>query len=575
VAPAPARTRAAGRRTRAAGRRPPAPGRRPPTRLVQRRIGLLFALFLALLALAALRATWLGTVEAESLSDRATSQQVEDLTVPAQRGTIFDRHGTELAVSEDSITVFANPFLIDKPAAVAARLAPLIGRPEDELLRKLSDREAGFVYLRRKLNAAEGEKVERLEIEGIGTVVEPKRTYPQGPLAAQVIGSVGTDNYGLSGLEQSHDDELAGDDGKRRLVKDALGEPVSMIEFERAEPGNDLHLTLDAAIQERTEAVLAEVGQTYRPAGASALVMDPRTGALLALANWPRVHPDEAGSAPAYARQNRAIQSSYEPGSTFKPITVSGALEEKLVEPGTELSVPPTIQVADRTIGEAHEGGGGTLTVADILAQSSNVGSVMIGLKLGARRFDEWVRRFGFGQPTGVDLPGEEQGIVLRPEEYSGSSMGNMPIGQGIAVTPIQMATAYTAIANGGLLREPYIVAGHRRPARRVLSRRTAERVSRMLEGVLGPGGTAQEAQVDGYRLAGKTGTAEKAENGGYSATDFVASFIGYAPARDPRLLVAVMVDEPRGSIYGGVVAAPAFERIMEFALPYLKIPPD
>jgi cell division protein FtsI (penicillin-binding protein 3) len=574
VAPAPARPRAARRRTPAAGRRPRA-GRRPPTRLVQRRIGLLFALFLTLLALAALRATWLGTVEAGSLSDRAMSQQVEDLTVPAQRGTIFDRHGTELAVSEDSITVFANPFLIDKPAAVAARLAPLIGRPEDELLRKLADREAGFVYLRRKLNARQGEKVERLEIEGVGTVVEPKRAYPQGPLAAQVIGSVGTDNYGLSGLEQSHDDELAGDDGKRRLVKDALGEPVSMIEFERAEPGNDLRLTLDAAIQERTEAVLAEVGQTYRPAGASALVMDPHTGALLALANWPRVHPDEGGSAPAYARQNRAIQASYEPGSTFKPITVSGALEENLVEPGTELSVPPTIQVADRTIGEAHEGGGGTLTVADILAQSSNVGSVMIGLKLGARRFDEWVRRFGFGQPTGVDLPGEEQGIVLRPEEYSGSSMGNMPIGQGIAVTPIQMATAYTAIANGGLVREPYIVAGHRRPARRVLSRRTAERVSRMLEGVLGPGGTAQEAQVDGYRLAGKTGTAEKAENGGYSETDFVASFIGYAPARDPRLLVAVMVDEPRGSIYGGVVAAPAFERIMEFALPYLKIPPD
>jgi cell division protein FtsI (penicillin-binding protein 3) len=549
--------------------------RRVPTRLVQQRIGLLFALFLALLALAALRATWLGTVEAGPLSERATSQQVEDLTVPAQRGTIFDRHGTELAVSEDSVTVFANPFLIDDPAAVAARLAPLVGRTKDELLRRLSDRKAGFVYLRRKLNATLGEKVERLKIEGIGTVVEPKRTYPQGPLASQVIGSVGTDNYGLSGLEQSHDDELAGEDGKRRLVNDALGEPVSMIEIDRAEAGEDLHLTLDAAIQERTEAVLAEVGQAYQPAGATALVMDPRTGELLALANWPRLNPNDAGSAPGYVRQNRAIQASYEPGSTFKPITVSGALEERLVEPGTELGVPPTIQVADRTIGEAHEGGGGTMTVADILAQSSNVGSVMIGLKLGANRFDRWVRRFGFGNPTGVDLPGEQRGIVLRPEEYSGSSMGNMPIGQGIAVTPMQMAAAYTAIANGGLLREPYIVAGHRGPARRVLSRSTADRVSRMLEGVLAAGGTAQEAQVEGYRLAGKTGTAEKAENGGYSQTDFVASFIGYAPARDPRLLVAVMVDEPRGSIYGGVVAAPAFERIIEFALPYLKIPPD
>jgi cell division protein FtsI/penicillin-binding protein 2 len=570
---------AAGTRHRGGGggRRPErggVPGR-ISARLVERRIGLLFALFLLLLGLAALRATWLGTVRAGSLSERAVSQQIEDLKVPARRGTIFDRHGVELAVSEDAVTVFANPFLIDNPSAVAARLAPLLGRREEDLLPKLSDRDAGFVYLCRKMDASQGQKVERLEIEGIGTVVEPKRTYPQGYLASQVIGSVGTDNYGLAGLEHARDRELRGDDGERRLVKDALGEPVSLVEVERAEAGEDLHLTLDAAIQERTEAVLNEVGQTYQPAGATAVVLDPRTGEILALANWPRVDAGDPGGAPAYARQNRAIQASYEPGSTFKAITISGALEEGLIEPETQLAVPATLQVADRTIGEAHEGGGGTLTVSDIVAQSSNVGSVMIGLKLGSTRFDRWVRRFGFGRPTGIDLPGEQRGIVLRPEDYSGSSMGNMPIGQGIAVTPIQMAAAYTAIANHGLLREPYVVAGDRRPPRRVLTRHNADRVSRMLEGVLAAGGTAQEAQVEGYRLAGKTGTAEKAENGGYSTTDFVASFIGYAPARDPRLLVAVMVDEPRGQIYGGVVAAPAFERIMEFALPYLKIPPQ
>jgi cell division protein FtsI/penicillin-binding protein 2 len=230
--------------------------------------------------------------------------------------------------------------------------------------------------------------------------------------------------------------------------------------------------------------------------------------------------------------------------------------------------------VADRTVGEAHDGGGGTFTVADILARSSNVGSVMIGLKLGATRFDRWVRRFGFGEQTGVDLPGEEGGIVLRPENYSGSSMGNMPIGQGIAVTPMQMASAYTAIANKGVMRRPFVIDGNAPPARRVLSRRTATQVSKMLEGVLAAGGTAEEASVEGYTLAGKTGTAEKAIKGGYSKTDFVASFIGYAPAKNPRLLVAVMVDTPRGDIYGGTVAAPAFERIMEFALPYLKIPP-
>jgi cell division protein FtsI (penicillin-binding protein 3) len=546
-----------------------------PARLVERRIGLLFALFLVLLGLAALRAAWLGTVKAGSLAERAVSQQIEELPVPARRGTIFDRNGVELAVSEDALTVYANPFLIDNPAAVAKRLAPLVGRSEDELLRKLSDRDAGFVYLRRKMDASQGQKVERLEIEGIGTMVEPKRAYPQGYLASQVIGSVGTDNYGLAGLEHARNGRLGGEDGERRLVKDALGEPVSMVEIERAKAGEDLHLTLDSAIQERTEAVLNEVGQSYRPAGATAVVLDPRTGAILALANWPRVDSNNVGGAPAYARQNRAIQASYEPGSTFKAITVSGALEEGLVEPETQLSVPSTLLVADRIIGEAHDGGGGNLTVADIVARSSNVGSVMIGLKLGPDRFDRWVRRFGFGKPTGIDLPGEQRGIVLRPDQYSGSSMGNMPIGQGIAVTPMQMAAAYTAIANRGLLREPYVVAGDRRPPRRVLSRNNAERVSRMLEGVFAAGGTAQEAQVEGYRLAGKTGTAEKAENGGYSKTDFVASFIGYAPARNPRLLVAVMVDEPRGQIYGGVVAAPAFERIMEFALPYLKIPPQ
>jgi cell division protein FtsI (penicillin-binding protein 3) len=562
-------------RSGASRRRDQGSAGRVSARLVERRIGLLFALFLLLLGLAALRATWLGTVRSGSLSERAVSQQIEDLKVSAPRGTIFDRHGVELAVSEDAVTVFANPFLIDNPAAVAKRLAPLIGRREEDLLPKLSDRDAGFVYLRRKMDASQGQKVEQLEIEGIGTMLEPKRTYPQGYLASQVIGSVGTDNYGLAGLEHARNAQLRGEDGERRWVKDALGEPVSMVEVERAEAGDDLHLTLDAAIQERTEAILNEVGQTYQPAGATAVVMDPRTGEVLALANWPRVDPNDVGEAPGYARQNRAIQASYEPGSTFKAITVSGALEEKLVEPETQLAVPPTLQVADRTIGEAHEGGGGTLTVADIVARSSNVGSVMIGLKLGAERFDRWVRRFGFGRPTGIDLPGEQRGIVLRPRDYSGSSMGNMPIGQGIAVTPIQMAAAYTAIANHGLLREPYVVAGDRRPPQRVLSKRNADRVSRMLEGVLAAGGTAEEAQVDGYRLAGKTGTAEKAENGGYSKTDFVASFIGYAPARNPRLLVAVMVDEPRGQIYGGVVAAPAFERIMEFALPYLKIPPQ
>jgi cell division protein FtsI (penicillin-binding protein 3) len=544
-------------------------------RLVERRIGLLFALFLLLLGAATARATWIGTVKAGSLGARAVHQQVEDTVVPASRGTILDRRGMELAVSEDAVTVFAYPFLIKDPASVSARLAPLLGVSEDELLKKLSNRKSTFVYLRHKMDPAQGHRIQQLKIEGIDTVVEPKRVYPQGYLASQVLGMVRADNKGAAGLEYSQQDTLGGDDGHRRIVKDALGKAVSLVETDRAKAGQDIRLTLDAAIQERVEAVLGEVGQTYQPAGATVVVMDPRSGAILALANWPRVDANNPAGAPNYARADRAIQSNYEPGSTFKAFTIAGALEEGLITPDSVLDVPAKIKVADRTIGEAHDDGNGALSVRDILARSSNVGTVMVGLKLGDRRFDHWVRRFGFSKPTGVDLPGEQRGIVLDLKHYSGSSIGNMPIGQGLSVTPIQMASAYTAIANGGIKHQPYIVAGDRKRGKRVLSTRTANQVSKMLEGVLAAGGTAPEAAVPGYTLAGKTGTAEKPEHGTYSKTDFVASFIGYAPARHPRLLVSVMVDTPHGDIYGGTVAAPAFERIMEFALPYLKIPPE
>jgi cell division protein FtsI/penicillin-binding protein 2 len=261
---------------------------------------------------------------------------------------------------------------------------------------------------------------------------------------------------------------------------------------------------------------------------------------------------------------------------------VAGALEDGKVTPDTEFSLPPTIRVADREIGESHDRGWVNLTTRGILEQSSNVGAIKIGQLLGAPRFDHWVRRFGFGKRTGVDLPGEEGGILLPLDKYSGSSMGNLPIGQGLAVTPIQMAAAYSAIANGGILRPPHIVesvGGRRTPepkGHRVISEVTAASVRRMLEGVLGPGGTASGAHIDGYVLAGKTGTAEKPdENGGYSDTKFVASFVGFAPARDPKLLVTVMVDEPSGDIYGGTIAAPAFKEITSFALNYLKIPPS
>ncbi len=546
-------------------------------RLIDRRLGLIFALFILLLGAATARAAWLGTAGSGDLKERAATQQVEELTVSARRGTISDRNGVELAVSEDSVTVFGNPLQTDDPAAVAARLAPIVGESEEDLTKLLAGRGTGFVYLAKKIPPAAGQKVKQLEIEGIGTVVEPRRTYPQGELAGQLIGAVGVDNEGLTGIEQQYEESLHGDDGKRKIVRDALGEPVSIVDTDSSTPGEDLQLTIDVALQERVEAVMGEIADTFQPKGATAVVMDPRNGELLSLVNWPRVDPNAIGEADEEAIQNRAVTSAFEPGSTFKAFTVAGALEEGVITPETRMDLPPELQVADRTIGEAHARGYANLSVGEILAQSSNVGSVMIGQKLGPKRFDKWVRNFGFGSTTGIDLPGESPGIVLRPREYSGSSIGNLPIGQGIAVTPIQMAAGFSALANGGVLHEPTVIKGEDDEGRRVVSKRTAEQVATMLEGVLAAGGTAEEASIPGYVVAGKTGTAEKIdpETGAYSDTKFYSSFIGFAPAKDPRLMVAVMVDEPSGMYYGGEVAAPAFEKIMQFALPYLRIPPD
>ena len=549
--------------------------------LIERRIGFLFAVFLSLLAIAGIKAGWLGVVKAGALKRAATTQQEADITVPARRGAIADRSGIDLAVSQPAVTIAATPYLIEDAPAVAARLSGLLRRPEDELLRELARRDTGFVTLARRVPAARARRVERLGIEGLEFIPQFKRVYPRDWMASQLLGVTGTDNQGLAGLEYSLDRHLRGRDGERRLTKDALGDAIELLETKRTVPGADVRLTLDAAIQGRAEEVLAELGEEWQPKGATAIVMDPRDGGLLALANWPQVNANSPGDAPDYARQNRAIGATYEPGSTFKAFTVAGALEDGEVTPDTSFDLPPTIKVADREIGESHPVGYRSLDTRGILRESSNVGAIMIGQRLGAERFDHWVRRFGFGTPTGIDLPGEERGIVLDVEDYSGASMGNLPIGQGMAVTPMQMATGYAAIANGGVLRPPHIVETvGGRPARkpkgeRIISEPTAASLRRMLEGVLGPGGTASGAQIDGYELAGKTGTAEKPDEfGGYSKTKFVSSFVGFAPAQSPRLLVAVMVDEPQGDIYGGTVAAPAFREITSFALNYLRIPP-
>jgi cell division protein FtsI/penicillin-binding protein 2 len=549
-------------------------------RTIERRIGLLFAGFLLCFLIVLARAVWLQGVQGAQLASEAAYQQTEVIAVPAMRGSLLDRYGNPLAVSEDAATIFATPYQVKAPRRTAEKLARILDEDPAEVLKSLTE-DSGFSYVARKVELPVAARIERLELPGIGQVPDSKRSYPQGELAGQTIGAVGIEGQGLIGLEAGEESVLSGTDGERNIVKDALGEPIRLETVTDASDGHDIRLTLDPAIQEKTEQALEGVGTAWSPKGATAIVMEPQSSDVLAMANWPPLDPTDLSNADENSLLNRATGFNYEPGSTFKAFTVAAALEEKMVAPTTSFTLAPTIQVADRVIEESHERGTVTLSVAEILAQSSNVGAVTIGLQLGSEHFSRWINRFGFGRPTGVRFPGEERGIVPELDEYSGSTMGNLPIGQGLSVTPMQMAAGYAAIANGGVLREPRLVDevdGERLPrprGRRVIDAYVAAEVRTMLEGVLGPGGTASEVSVPGYSLAGKTGTAEVAENGTYSETKFVASFIGFAPAQDPRLLVAVIVDQPQGEIYGGSVAAPAFGDIAAFALPYLGVPPE
>jgi cell division protein FtsI (penicillin-binding protein 3) len=549
--------------------------------MIDQRIGLLFASFLLLLGLAVARAGWVQGVQGAGLSADAQSQQMETVPVPGLRGAILDRKGRELAVSEDAVDVVATPYQVKDPERMAERLAPILNASEEDILKALSSGSEGFAYLAREVDLSAAGRIRKLNLPGISTVPASRRVYPEGQLAGQLIGTVGVDGQGLSGLEGGDDAILAGTNGEQRIVLDGLGDAIERDTVVPASDGQNIRLTIDADIQAHTEEVLAGVAETYQPVGATAIVMNPQNGQVLAMANWPTVDPSDPTQVDPDDLGNMATGFTYEPGSTFKAFTVSSALMEKLVTPTTMFNLPVELQVADREVTDSHARGPVSLAVADILAQSSNVGAAMIGLEVGGERFYKWIRRFGFGDPTGIDFPGEERGIVPTPSEFSGSTMGNLPIGQGLSVTPMQMAAGYAAIANGGVLRPPQLIreeGGERVPrprGHRVISSKTAAQVKTMLEGVLAPGGTASEVSVPGYTLAGKTGTAEVAEDGGYSETKFVASFVGFAPAADPKLLVTIVVNQPQGDIYGGTVAAPAFGEIAKFALPHLRIPSD
>jgi len=550
-------------------------------RVANRRIRLLIALFAAVFAAALLRAGWLQAVRAQALGNMATSQHRETIDVPPHRGTIYDRRGVELAVGSRATTVYANPRQIQDPRAAALSVEQTLGLDADKVYPLLADRSRGFVYIERQADPGLAQSLQEKHIAGFGFYDEERRDYPQRRVGASVLGYAGVDNKGLAGLELELDKTLTGTQGEKTIVKDPFGRTLEVVDSKPGTDGKNVYLTLDHSIQGQVERVLAETRERWAAKSASAVVMDPRTGGILAIANDPGYDANKFPDVSQDRQRNRAVTDTYEPGSTFKIVTISGALQTGLVTPSTKFTLPYEIQVADRKIHDAEPRGTETMTTDQILSQSSNVGVVTIAEALGKDRVSEWIDRFGFGHPTGIDYPGESPGIVLPTEKWSGSTIGNVPIGQGIAVTPMQMIAAYGAIANKGVLIEPHLVdriGDDKRVQpvrRRILTTQTADEVRHMLREVVEEG-SGIAAQVPGYRIAGKTGTAAKPDGaGGYSTSNYVASFVGFVPAKHPRLVILVTVDEPRGAIWGGVVAAPAFAEIAKFALQYLEIPPD
>jgi cell division protein FtsI/penicillin-binding protein 2 len=563
---------------------------------IDRRVGYIFVAFLALLAAAVVRVVYLGVVRAPSLQQAAVSQQITRVTIPAVRGAIVDRNGVELALSESAADVIADPYLIKRgnPMLMAQTMAPLLHMPVLNVLSTITTAHTGYVVLAREVTPATANAIMALKfggkpINGITSVPDVKRVYPRDWTAAQVLGGVyaspGGGKRGIgggdAGLEFQYNSALSGKAGERQIVNDALHQPISIDEVRPMQSGKTVQLTLDSALQNEVEQVLAGVGEQYSARAATAIVMSPGTGAILALANWPRVNANDPSAVRSPDDRDHAVADSYEPGSTFKAITVAGALQDGVVTPSTPFNVPSVLPVADRQIHDAEYHPDETLTTAQILKVSSNIGADLIGMRDTSPRFAHWVHQFGFGSTTGSDIPGEQTGIVLPASKYSGSSMGNLPMGQGESVTPIQMATAYSAIANGGILRSPHLVAsigGKAEPlpaGHRIISTSTAASVRNMLRGVLADGGTASGAGIPGFDLAGKTGTASVVVDGKYSNSEYIASFIGMVPASAPKLVVAVMVDEPQGSIYGGSVAAPAFQKIVGWAVPHFGISPN
>ena len=519
-------------------------------------------------------------VEHEAYLARAKSQQIQKEEIFAKRGNIYDRKGRELAVSLEKESIFVDP--ADFKSENINILTNYVSFNTEQF-----DKNRRFVWIGRKVDHSVVEKLKALKLEGLGFVTEGARFYPNGHLASHVIGFVNIDDQGIEGLERYYDKYLKAEKSSKTIMRDAAGKKLSDGNFWEIK-GNDVVLTIDEGLQYIVEKHLDEAMSKWQASSATAIMMDPFTGEILAMANRPTYDPNNLNSVKNMANvRNRAITDLYEPGSTFKIVTASGALEEKIVKLSSKFDCSQGyIDVGGKRVKDAHRHG--VLTFEEVIQKSSNVGTIKIAMMLGKDRLYKYIKKFGFGEKTGIDLPGEVSGYVRPPERWSGTSLGAIPIGQEVAVTALQILRAYSAVANGGFLVNPYIVSEVRAPdgkilfkavikRNRVISEETSEIMKNILKKVTEEGGTATQARLEGNAVAGKTGTAQKYDpkTGRYSKDKFVGSFVGFIPVQNPRIALIVVIHDPKGAHYGGVVAAPVFKAISDEALAYLNVPRD
>ncbi len=527
----------------------------------------------------------LQVLQAAELTVKADRQHQKTVSLEGARGTIVDRHGKVLAMNMDVPSVFGVPTALDSPAQTARTLSPVLRVRASELEKKLRQ-DRSFVWLARKLDPEQGHRLEQMPMEGIGTVLEGRRFYPKGPLLAHVLGFAGMDGAGLEGLERRYESHLHGEKRVAVLQRDALGRIVFPKDEAAQSPasGHSLTLTIDEVIQYVAEKELEEAMNKTRAKAGTVIVLDPQTGALLALAISPRFDPNSVAALTPGRWRNRALTDAYEPGSTMKAIVAAAALEEKVMKPGTMVFGENGRMTIANTVIHDHEKLG-WVTFAQVIQKSSNIGAAKTGMALGDQRLYRYLQAFGFGQRTEIDLPGEAGGLLRDPKDWGRRSLASISMGQEIGVTPMQMVSAISVLANGGILMKPYVVSEVRdaqgqllkqidpQVKRRVISAETARTVTSILEGVV-TDGTGAKAAIPGFRVAGKTGTAQKIDprTGTYSATQFVGSFVGFVPADNPRLAMIVVIDEPQGESFGGLVAAPVFRRVGEQVLNYLGV---